>query len=88
MVPNDAALDIANSDVAATAAYRGHRRLTLTYPVINRARSILWVVTGAAKGPVLAPMRRGDPSMPAGRVQRDRALILSDASSNMGAPTS
>ncbi len=66
--------------MAATAPYRGYRRLTLTYPSINRAREILWIVTGASKGPALARLRQGDRSIPAGRVQRDRALIIADES--------
>lgn len=65
-----------------TAPYRGYRRLTLTYPIINRARSILWVVTGAAKSRALARLRRGDASIPAGRVRRDTALIIADASAS------
>jgi 6-phosphogluconolactonase len=80
LVPQDAALDVTDRDVAATALYRGYRRLTLTYPAINRAREILWIVTGAAKGPALARLRQGDRSIPAGRVRRDRALILADVS--------
>lgn len=78
LVPDDAALDETARDVAATAPYRGYRRLTLTYPAINRAREILWIVTGAAKAPALAQLRQGEHSIPAGRVRRDRALILSD----------
>ena len=76
----DPVLDVTELDVAATTPYRGYRRLTLTYPAINRAREILWVVTGAAKGPALAQLRQGARSIPAGRVQRDRAMILADVS--------
>jgi 6-phosphogluconolactonase len=52
--------------------------MTLTFPLIDRARGILWVVTGADKAPMLARLRAGDPSIPAGRVRRDRALVLAD----------
>jgi 6-phosphogluconolactonase len=84
LVPNDAALEITTDDVAVTAPYRGYRRLTLTYPIINRARTILWVVTGAAKSRALAQLRRQDASIPAGRVRRDAALIIADASASAG----
>jgi len=80
LIPEDPVLDVTDSDVAATAPYRGYRRLTLTFPAINRAREILWIVTGAPKGPALAQLRQGERSIPAGRIQRDRALILADAS--------
>jgi 6-phosphogluconolactonase len=52
--------------------------MTLTYPILNRARRILWVVTGADKAPMLARLRAGDPGIPAGRVNPERALILTD----------
>jgi 6-phosphogluconolactonase len=78
LVPGDAALDVTDADVAATAPYQGTRRLTLTYPMLDRARGLLWVVTGAAKGPALARLRRGDEGIPAGRVDRSRARLLCD----------
>jgi 6-phosphogluconolactonase len=52
--------------------------MTLTYPVLNRARRILWVVTGADKVAALARLRAADPSIPAGRVRQDQAVVLAD----------
>jgi 6-phosphogluconolactonase len=52
--------------------------MTLTYPLLNRARCILWVVTGAEKAESLARMRDGDPSIPAGCIHQDRAIALVD----------
>ncbi|MBZ0237268.1 MAG: 6-phosphogluconolactonase, partial [Deltaproteobacteria bacterium] len=83
LVPDDATLE-AIDDVSVTAPYRGYRRMTLTFPIINRTRAILWIVTGAAKRGALARLRRGDASLPAGRVRRDGALIIADASANPG----
>ncbi len=82
LLPGDSALEVTGEEVALTGPYQGHRRITLTYPPINRARSILWVVTGNEKAPALDRLRRGDPSIPAGSVQRHRATVLSDASAN------
>ncbi|MDE3151068.1 MAG: 6-phosphogluconolactonase [Gemmatimonadota bacterium] len=79
LLPGDAAAATARADVAATASYAGRRRLTLTVPMINRARAILWVVTGAAKGAALARLRRADRGIPAGRIRRHDATILNDA---------
>jgi len=79
LVPGDAVLEITTAEVAVTGPYAGHRRLTLTLPLIDRARGILWVVTGAAKAPALDRLRRGDCGIPAGRVRSDHALLLSDA---------
>jgi 6-phosphogluconolactonase len=78
LVPGDAVLDVADKDVAVTGFYQGRRRMTLTYPTINRARRILWVVTGSEKLEMLRRLRDGDTSIPAGRVHRDQALVLAD----------
>jgi 6-phosphogluconolactonase len=78
LVPGDDVLDVADKDVAITGVYQGRRRMTLTYPVINRARRVLWVVTGSEKGEMLRRLREGDASIPAGRVRRDQALLLAD----------
>lgn len=78
LVPGDAALE-ASTDVAATAPYLGRRRLTLTIPTLDRARGIVWVVTGAEKRAALDRLRRGDATIPAGRIRRDHALLIADA---------
>ena len=78
LIPGDAALGIRDAEVAVCGVYQGRQRLTLTYPVIDRARRILWVVTGAEKAPMLTRLLAGDRTIPAGVVARDRAVILAD----------
>lgn len=78
LVPGDPVLNVMDTDVALTGIYQGRRRMTLTYPVINRARRILWLVTGSEKVGMLDRLRRGDPSIPAGRVCQDRAVVFAD----------
>lgn len=78
LVPSDPVLDVTRADVALTQPYQGRRRMTLTYPTLNRARRILWVVTGAEKAAMLLRLRDGDPTIPAGRVCQDRALVVAD----------
>jgi len=78
LVPGDTVLEISDRDVAVTGVYQGRRRLTLTYPVLNRARRVLWLVTGKEKVGMLARLLSADPSIPAGRVNQDRALVLAD----------
>lgn len=78
LVPGDAALAVTDADVAQTAPYMGHRRMTLTYPVLDRARRVLWLVTGSEKAAMLAQLRTGDASIPAGRVERSHAWLLTD----------
>jgi 6-phosphogluconolactonase len=78
LVPGDPVLDITSTDVALTGIYQQRRRMTLTYPLLNRSRCILWLVTGSAKAAMLARLRAGDRSIPAGRVSRGQALVLTD----------
>jgi 6-phosphogluconolactonase len=78
LVPGDAVLNVSDSDVALTGVYQGRRRMTLTYPILNRARRILWLVTGTDKVAALARLREGDPTIPAGRIQAANALVLAD----------
>ena len=79
LVPGDPVLDVKNADVALTGIYQGGRRMTLTYPIINRSRRVLWLATGAEKAGMLARLQAGDVSIPAGRVSRDRAVVLADS---------
>jgi 6-phosphogluconolactonase/glucosamine-6-phosphate isomerase/deaminase len=52
--------------------------MTLTLPVINRARLILWIVTGKDKRDALARLVAGDAGLVASRVRRDGAVIVAD----------
>lgn len=78
LVPGDPILDARDVDVAISATYNGWRRMTLTLPLINRARCILWLVTGEQKADVLARMLQGDPSLPASRIRQGATLLLAD----------
>jgi 6-phosphogluconolactonase len=78
LVPGDRLLDVTDSDVGVSRVYQGRRRMTLTYPIINRARRILWLVTGREKAAALVQMRNGDPFVPAGRVSHAHAVVIAD----------
>jgi 6-phosphogluconolactonase len=78
LVPGDPVLDVTDCDVALTGVYQGRRRMTLTYPIINRSRLVLWVVTGADKSEMLQRLRARDLSIPPGRVCAEKALLLAD----------
>jgi 6-phosphogluconolactonase len=79
LFPGDPVLRIVDADVAVTGLHKGRRRMTLTFPAIDRARCILWLVTGSGKSAALERLRAGDRSIPAGRVRSDRAVLLADA---------
>jgi len=78
LVPGDPVLKVTDADVAATGAYMGHRRMTLTYPMLNRSRKILWLLTGAEKAAMLPRLQAGDPTIPAGRISSVQAVVLAD----------
>jgi 6-phosphogluconolactonase len=78
LVPGDPVLNVNDADVAITGTYQGRQRMTLTYPIINRSRKVLWVVTGAEKVPMLRRLLDGDESIPAGRIRREHAIVLAD----------
>ena len=85
LIPGDPVVDVIDRDVAVTGVYQKRRRMTLTYPVLTRARCILFLVTGAEKVEILRRLVSGDTSIPAGRIRRDVALVLADraAASNI-----
>jgi 6-phosphogluconolactonase len=78
LIPDDAVLSVSDRDVAVTDVYQNRRRMTLTYPLLNRARKILWVTTGAEKAEMLLRLRAGDKTIPAGRIKSDLAFVLAD----------
>ena len=84
LIPGDPVLDVADRDVALTGVYQGRNRMTLTYPMINRSRRILWLATGAAKTPMLVRLRSADPSIPGGRISQQDALLLTDTAAVSG----
>jgi len=79
LVPDDPVLEVTDRRVALTeTAYQDHRRMTLTYPALEAARRILWLVTGPEKRDPLQKLLAGDESIPAGRVRNDSMQIVAD----------
>ena len=78
LVPGDPVLNITDVDVALTGNYQERKRITLTYPILNRSRRILWIANGTKKAPMLKRLREADPSIPAGRINQSNALIITD----------
>jgi 6-phosphogluconolactonase len=79
LVPDDPVLDVTDQKVAMTEhPYQGCRRMTLTYPALDDAREIVWLVTGAEKREALERLIDGDTSIPAGRVRNEQITIVAD----------
>ena len=79
LLPGDPVLAVMDRDVAITGVYQGRKRMTLTYPTLNRARQILWLVTGEDKVDALRRLQAGDQSIPAAWVSTTNALVVADA---------
>ena len=79
LVPDDPVLEVTDRVAVTGREYKGVRRMTLTYPELNRARRLLWIVTGESKREPLAKLLALDPSIPAGRVEPGgESLVLAD----------
>ena len=79
LVPGDPVLEVGDRRVAVTGTeYQGHRRMTLTYPALNDARRIVWLVTGPDKREALQRLLAGDDSIPAGRVRNENVIVVAD----------
>jgi 6-phosphogluconolactonase len=81
LVPDDPVLEVTDVPVALTAGeYQGRRRMTMTYPFLRAARSVLWLVTGGDKREAIRGLLESDASIPAGRLEHRDALLVADAS--------
>lgn len=88
LVPGDPSLEVLDAEVTPAGPYQGRRRMTLTFPAIDRARRVLWVVTGAGKAAMLQRLLAGDRTIPAGRVRQDRAMLIADRAAGLRAEDS
>lgn len=78
LVPGDPVLKVTDAPVGLTGPYQGHPRMTLTYPVLDNAARVMFVVTGAEKVDALKKLRAQDPSIPAGRVRAQDIVVIAD----------
>jgi len=80
LVPGDDILGVTDRRVAITSGtYQETHRMTLTYPALEAAKRLLWIVTGEEKRDPLAKLLGMDDSIPAGRVRPGgESLIVAD----------
>lgn len=84
LIPGDPVLDVVDRTIALTGVYQNRRRMTMTYPLLDSAGAILWLVTGAEKAPIVPRLLAGDPSIPAGRVRSANATLVADGAAMPG----
>jgi 6-phosphogluconolactonase len=78
LFPGDPSASRRERDVVTTQEHAGWRRMTLSAPVLENARRLLWLVCGAGKARALAALRRADPGVPSGRLPQQRAWLFAD----------
>jgi len=79
LLPGDALLEEHERDLGRSEVYQGLPRLTMTYPLLRRAREVLWLVTGEAKREPLQALLDGRGDSPAVRLGRADATVIADA---------
>jgi 6-phosphogluconolactonase len=82
LVPGDPVTDVLEHDVAVSGFHAGHRRMTLTLPILSRARQRMWLITGAAKSTVLRELLDGRGQGPGLRLPREHSSIFADAAAS------
>lgn len=75
LFPGAPQLDETSAWVVAVRNQKPETRITLTYPALASARTVLFLVEGAGKKAVVARVLQGDQSLPAARVRSDGDLI-------------
>lgn len=87
LVPGDPVLGVTDRRVSLTGEYRGHRRMTLTYPELAAARGILWFAVGEEARDPLAKLLAGNTSIPAGRVENEEMVVVADVAAAGQSPS-
>ena len=78
LIPNDPILAIDDVDIALTGEYQGRRRMSFTWPVLERAKQLLWVIGGESKQGAVKLFLDSDSSIPATLPTQARATVLLD----------
>jgi 6-phosphogluconolactonase len=79
LVPGDGVMEVQDRLVACTQnTYQGRIRMTLTYPLLNSAKQLLWIVTGSEKQEMVQRLLQKDQSIPAGSIRQENALLMVD----------
>lgn len=80
LFPGDALLGAQDVNVGFVPLAPQWPRLTLTLPILSRARHIVWFVTGCAKARAIVELIEGRGAAPALHVARAQAEVITDAS--------
>jgi 6-phosphogluconolactonase len=77
--PDDPLLEVSDRDIWYVEEFNGLPRMSMTYPLINGAERLLWLVAGSAKAEMCRRLVAADDAVPAGRVSQEGAILLVDS---------
>ncbi len=79
LLPEDNAINELLLYSAMTGEYQGTNRVTLTRPIMDRARMAIWLVRGTNKCEALGRLLAGDMTIPAGLLRPAHSVIIADS---------
>jgi 6-phosphogluconolactonase len=79
LFPGDPLTEELRAYVGLTGVHNGVRRISLTRPLLDRARMAVWLVRGPSKAEPLGRLLGGDLSIPAGLIRPAHSVVLADA---------
>jgi len=82
LIPGDPILAVDDRDVALSEEYQGRIRMSFTWPVLDRAKELLWVIGGESKRDAVQQFLDNDPAIPATLPTQARATVLLDSAAN------
>jgi 6-phosphogluconolactonase len=83
--PHDPVVRRRDVDVAVVGPFHGVVRMTLTPIAVNRARHVLFLVTGRDKAQVVASLLGGNRVLPASRVRGEGTVLMAGGGAEAGA---
>ena len=75
LFPGTTVLDVRDRWVAAVTPAGSEPRITLTYPALESARYVAFLISGDEKREIFSRLRRGDNNLPAARLRPKGELI-------------
>lgn len=78
LFPGERALEVRDASVVVAGPRDGFSRLTLTLPVLVRARLVVFLVAGRAKAEAVRSLLASDEGIPAARVRSEEVYVLLD----------
>ena len=76
--PGDPVIDERDRTVTIVGPFNDFVRMTITPPVVDRARSVLFLIGGESKAAALDRLMAGDPALVATRALGPRTVVVAD----------